>query len=141
MIRKRVKLEESATVKLKRCDVSPRKMGIVVKLVQNKSIEYALALLSYSSRAGSLALYKLIKSAMASVKFKKKEGEKLCEKDWFIIESCVGSAGMIRKMKPVSRGVGHTIRRRFSHVVITITRRKQALDRLLNKVKDIKETE
>ena len=51
---------------LKYARISPRKVGIVLDLIRNKPVDYAMAVLKYTPKAACEYLIKLLKSASAN---------------------------------------------------------------------------
>ena len=94
---------------------SPRKVRLVADLVKGKSVEDALAALSFLPKRAAAPVAKLIKSAAANAKDKGEKVEGLKVKS-----ITVESAGMGKRWMPRAMGRATPIRRRKSRVMITL---------------------
>ncbi|MEM7173858.1 MAG: 50S ribosomal protein L22 [Bacteroidota bacterium] len=106
--------------KLNKLNISPRKSRLVVDLIRGKTVERALNLLQFETKRASLPIKKLVYSAVANWK-QNKENEKLGEEnELYIKEVYVGSAGMLKRIKPAPQGRAHRIRKRLSHITLCV---------------------
>lgn len=93
----------------------PRKVRLVTELVKGKSVDRALAMLSVMPRRAALPLVGLIKSAAANSGVPKDEAGRL------IIKNITVDKGLVfKRFNPVSRGRAHPIKKRTSHVTVTL---------------------
>lgn len=101
---------------LKYARISPRKVSIVLDLIRNKPLKYALAVLSHTPKAACAYLIKLLNSAVANaVNNNQMDVTKLYISECFV---CPGS--IIKRIQPVSKGRAHRIKKRISHVTIAV---------------------
>lgn len=96
---------------------SPRKLQLVAESLKGLSLKQALENLSFLRKRAAKPLLKTLKSAIANAvaNFKLKE-ENLKIKSVQILK-----APMLKRFRPVSRGVAHPYKRRMSHIKIVLT--------------------
>ena len=108
-----------ATAQLKTYRQSPRKVRLVADLVRGKTVPHALALLATLPKRAALPMEKLVRSAVASATAKGASAENL------VIASIEVNGGIVfRRMMPRARGRGATIRKKTSHVSVTLGTKK-----------------
>ena len=96
--------------------ISPRKVGVVCDLIRGKSVAQANAILALTPKAACEPLIKLVKSAAANAENNHSmDHDKLYVKEIF---ACPGP--ILKRMRPVSKGRGHRINKRTSHITIVI---------------------
>ncbi|MDR1240381.1 MAG: 50S ribosomal protein L22 [Oscillospiraceae bacterium] len=105
---------------LKYARISPRKVGIVLDLIRNKPVRLALAILQNTSKSASEYLEKLLKSAIANAV----NNNDMEVSNLYISECFVCPGPTARRMLPVSKGRGHRILKRSSHVTIAVKDRR-----------------
>lgn len=104
------------TVKSKYLKISPRKLRLAVNLVRGKNIQYAKGILTLSNTKSSRMVKSLVDSAIASAK------ESGSEVDKFYINSINCSDGpRLKRGKPASKGSMMAIKKRQSHLSISIS--------------------
>ena len=106
---------QEAKAQLKSYRQSPRKVRLVAKAVRGKSVTNALAQLGFTTKRAADPLYKLIRSAVANAKEKSMSEEKLVIKELKVDEGAI-----LYRRRPRSRGMSNPIRKRTSHVSITL---------------------
>lgn len=100
--------------------ISPRKVNIVLKLIKNKSLEEALAILQYTPKAASPVLTKLLKSAAANA-----VNNNELNLDQLYVESCFANQGpVLKRIMPRARGSAARINKRTSHITVVLKERK-----------------
>lgn len=104
---------------LKSYNQPPRKVRLVTDLVKGKSVEQALAALSFLPKRASLPVRKLIESAAANAKDKGADVKKLR-----VANITVDSAGMLKKYMPRAMGRAAPVRRRKSQISVTLSESK-----------------
>ena len=101
---------------LKYARISPRKVSIVLDLIRNKPIDYAMAVLKHTPKAACAYLEKLLKSAIANaVNNNKMDVSRLYVSECFV---CPGP--IIKRIRPMSKGRAYRIKKRTSHVTIAL---------------------
>lgn len=110
---------------LKNYRQSPRKVRLVAGLVQGKSLSEALTFLKFTVKRASDPLAKLIASAAANAE---KQGE---NPDTLFIKSMTVDGGVtLHRTMPRARGSAYPIRKRSSHVSVTLAKREaQSVER------------
>ncbi len=115
---------------------SPRKVRVVADLVRGKSAADAAAMLSFVPKRASLPIQKLLNSAIANAKNLSIPLENLVVK-----EIAVDGGKILYRRLPMSRGRAFTMRKRTSHVTLTLAEKipkaKKSKNRLnLNELKE-----
>ena len=96
--------------------MSPRKVKIVCDLLRGKKVDLAAAIVANTGKAASEPVAKLLKSAVANAENNHSmDHDKLYVKEIF---ACPGP--ILKRMRPVSKGRGHRINKRASHITIVI---------------------
>ena len=94
---------------------SPRKTRLVADIVRGKKIEDAITVLSFISKRASLPIQKLLASALANAKNLSLSTENLIVK-----EISVDDGATLYRRRPRSKGMANPIRKRTSHVSVTL---------------------
>lgn len=94
---------------------SPRKVRLVADAVRGKGIEEAINVLSFIPKRSALPLQKLLASALANAKDLSVPTENL-----IIKEIKVDAGSTLYRRRPRSRGMANPIRKRTSHVSVTL---------------------
>ncbi len=100
---------------LKNYRQSPRKVRLITSLIQDKSVERALAELDLLIKRGSLPVKKVLASAAANAKT---QGKNLT--DLIIKEAVVNEGTVLKRSMPRARGRAFPILKRSSHISITL---------------------
>lgn len=95
--------------------VSPRKARLVVDLVRGKHVEEAINILSFTRRAASEPVRKLIESAIANA-----EQAEANVDDLFVKEIFVDEGPTLRRFRPRAMGRATRINKRTSHVTCVL---------------------
>jgi len=100
---------------------SPRKVRLVADTVRGKKVEDAITVLSFISKRSALPLQKLLSSALANAKNLSLPTENL-----FVKEIRVDAGTTLYRSQPRSyKGGDSTIRKRTSHITVTLSQKKQ----------------
>ena len=122
------------TARLNNQRTSPRKMRLVANLIKGKNALHALDLLSVTPKRSTGPLSKLLASAIANAKVKGMTADTL------VISSIrVDGGATLKRMIPGSRGSGFPIKKRTSHILITLDEAKKKIE-APKKAKKVKET-
>jgi len=101
---------------LKHLRTSPRKVRLVADLVRGKKVDNALNQLKLTNKKVTLPLYKLLMSAVSNA-----ENNFELEKDNLMIKEIrVDDGATLKRWMPRAHGRATTIRKRSSHVMITL---------------------
>lgn len=105
-----------ARAHLRYARISPRKVSIVLDLIRNKPVDYAMAVLENTPKSACEYLKKLLKSAMANaVNNYQMDVSRLYVSECFV---CPGP--ILKRIRPVSKGRAYRIEKRSSHVTIVL---------------------
>jgi large subunit ribosomal protein L22 len=107
---------ETQTAKLNYLRIAPRKVRSVGDLIKGLSVNNAEAQLRIERRRPSVALLKLLRSAVANAKN---------NKHWdtnhlFIVNVRVDQGPMLKRMLPRARGSASPIQKKMSNVILTL---------------------
>jgi len=107
-------MEYTATYRFAR--ISPRKVRLMADLVRGKSADEALELLRFQPHRGARMLEKVIRSALANA-----EDRRAPHLDELILTDVrVDGGPMFKRMMPRARGMASIIKRRMSHIRVTL---------------------
>ena len=102
--------------KAKYLRISPYKLRTVVALIRGKSVEEADAILNYCTKGGSAEVRKVLLSAAANAE----HNNGMDRGDLIVAEAFVDGGPHLKRMQPVSKGRGHAILKRTSHVTVIL---------------------
>jgi len=104
---------------LKNYRQSPRKVRLVTDLIKGKTLAEAVTLLKFNIKRASDPIAKLISSAAANAQ---KQGENPNE---LIVKNITVDEGItMHRSMPRARGSAFRIRKRSSHVTVTLDKKK-----------------
>ena len=104
---------------------SPRKVRLVASAMKGKSIPVALASILYIDKKASGPLKKLIESAVANAK----SAHGLEAENLIIKEFRVDAGTVMKRMMPRARGSSAPIKKRTSHVLLTLAEKPAAVSK------------
>ena len=96
--------------------ISPRKARLSADLSRGKRVEDALNMLEFDNRRSSAFVRKVLMSAVANAQ----DRGRLDPMDLRVVESFVDEGWTLKRYRPVSRGRGHGIKKRCSHITIKV---------------------
>jgi large subunit ribosomal protein L22 len=102
---------------LKELRMTPRKVGEVVALVRNRSVDDALVILSHTPRRAAKPVAKLIESARANAT----NNHGLKADGLQIATISVTSGARMKRYRPVARGMAHPFQKRSSNIYLTLS--------------------
>ena len=102
--------------KLSRLPVSGFKVGVFVDQIRGKYVSDALDILSFSKKASSKNLKKLLESAIANAEHNKG----LDVDNLFISDISVDEAFLLKRIKPRARGRADRIQKRSCHINLAL---------------------
>lgn len=112
--------EVKATAKYVRME--PRKVRMVVDQIRNKSVEQALELLQFSTRAAAEPVAKVLRSAVANA-----ENNNNLRSDNLVIKAAYVDEGpTLKRIRPRAKGSASRINKRTSHITVVVAPRKEA---------------
>jgi len=100
--------------------ISPRKVRMVVDTVRGKSVSQALSILDFTRKKAARPVQKLLKSAVANAA----ENNGISDVDALVIDRIMVDEGpTLKRYMPRARGRATPIRKRTSHIRITLRER------------------
>lgn len=111
--------KNTAFAVLRDCPSSPQKMRLVADLVRGMDVQRALDTLKFCPKVAARNVEKLLLSAIANWGVKN-EGARVEDAALYIKEIFVDGAGILKRLRPASRGRTHRIRKRSNHVTIVL---------------------
>lgn len=104
--------------KLQGVPSSPRKMRYVVDMIRGMEVNRALGALRFSSKAASVVVEKLLRSAIAN--WEQKNERKAEDGELFVTKVFVDGGATLKRMRPAPQGRGYRIRKRSNHVTLFV---------------------
>lgn len=102
--------------------ISPRKVRHLATLVRGKFADDALGLLRYYPQRGARMLETVIRSAMGNAQDPEQNKGKTTRVDDLVITDVrIDGGPMFKRIRPRARGMAFMIKRRMSHVSVTLT--------------------
>lgn len=96
--------------------ISPYKVRVVLDLIRHKSVFEAEAILENTSKAGAEPVLKAVRSAAANA-----ENNLSMNVNDLVVAECFADMGpTLKRMQPVSKGRGHRILKRTSHITVVL---------------------
>ena len=100
--------------------ISPRKARLVMDLVRGRDVDDAIAMLKFSKQRVSGMIEKVIRSAVANAN----EQEAAAPRNTlYVAKAWVDPGPVIKRFQPKDRGKAYSIKKRTSHLVVTIDER------------------
>ena len=100
--------------------VSPYKVRTVLDLIRGKSVAEAQAILENCTNGGAAPTKKVLLSAVANA-----EHNQGMDRGDLIVAECFANGGTsLKRMQPVSKGRGHAILKRTSHITVILDVKK-----------------
>ena len=102
--------------------VAPRKARTVIALVRGKSVEKALEILQFSTRAAAVDIAKVLRSAVANAEY----NNHLHANDLIVKSAYVDEGPTLKRIRPRAKGSASRINKRTSHITVVVAPRKEA---------------
>ncbi len=100
--------------------ISPYKVRTVLDLIRGKSVAEAKAILEHMPNGGAAPTLKVLMSAVANA-----EHNQGMDRGDLIVAECFANGGTsLKRMQPVSKGRGHAILKRTSHITVILDVKK-----------------
>lgn len=110
----------NATAKYVR--VSPRKAGDMARLIRGKKVAEAKAILALSPRAAAKLVGKVLDSAVANAE----NNHDLDADDLFVVQAYVNGGPTLKRFRPRAMGRAGRIRKRTSHITVSVDEKKES---------------
>ena len=111
-----------AVARLRNYPTSPRKMRLLADLIRGMEVENALNTLKFSPKDPSVALEKLLLSAVANWRVKN-EGIDIVAANLYVSTIFVDGGRSLKRMRPAPQGRAYRVRKRSNHVTIMVDSR------------------
>jgi large subunit ribosomal protein L22 len=98
-------------------DMSARKVRPYAALIRGRSADEALELLRYLPNKSARLLEQVLRSALGNAEDK---GARDID-ELVVVESCVDGGPIMKRIMPRARGTAYPIKRRYSHIRITLS--------------------
>ena len=109
---------ENPKALLKNYRQSPRKVRLVADSVRGKKVLEAITILSFMPKRAAEPVQKLLSSALANAK-----SLSIATEDLVVKEIRVDAGAILYRRRPRSHGMANPIRKRTSHVSVTLATR------------------
>ncbi|MGB0356657.1 MAG: 50S ribosomal protein L22 [Cytophagales bacterium] len=110
-----------SVAKLKNLAASPRKMRLVANVIRRKEVQNALNILHAMPQKGASHFAKLIRDAMANLKYQHASNKDLLKTSFYIKEAYVDGGPVLKRIRPAARGRAHPIRKPTCHLIVKIS--------------------
>jgi len=103
--------------------ISARKVRPLADLIRGKSADEALDILRYQPHRGARLLEKVLRSALGNAQDPDNpanRGRSVNVDDLVVTEAHVNGGPMFKRVRPRARGMAMMIRKRFSHIHVTL---------------------
>lgn len=108
--------------KLRHLRMSPRKVRLIANLISGLNIETAQHQLQFNPKLAAWPLLKLLNSAVANA-----ENNHKLEKSSLVVKSVIVNQGpTLKRFRPRAFGRAAAIRKRSSHIILTLTDKKSS---------------
>ncbi len=98
---------------------SPRKVRLVANLIKGKKVSVALDQMRFTDKKASGDLSKLLESAIANAKV-----QGFAKENLIVSEVRVDAGAVLKRSMPRARGSAFPIKKRTSHISITLAEKK-----------------
>ncbi len=102
--------------------VSPKKARDVAREIQGLPVSAALDILTFTPKKAAQLINKTLKTAIADAE----NNFSLSADEMIVKEAVIGAGPVFRRFKPRARGSAGAIRRRTSHIFITLAEAPEA---------------
>ena len=100
----------------KHARISARKVRSMANLIRGKHADEALDILKYMPHRGARMLEKVLKSALGNAEDRRAASVQ----NLVVVDARVDGGPMFKRIKPVSRGQAYMIKRRSSHIKVSL---------------------
>ena len=100
--------------------ISPRKARLVMNLIRGRDVDDALTLLRFSKQRASGMIEKVVRSAVANAN----EQDVPSRNTLYVSSAWVDPGPVIKRFQPKDRGKAYSIKKRTSHLVVTLDERE-----------------
>ncbi len=98
--------------------ISPYKAREVTRLIQDKTVDDALALLDFTPKRAGRVVAKTLRSAIANAE--NDPESQVSRVDLYVKEAVIGEGPTMKRFRPKARGMAGRMRHRTSHIRIVV---------------------
>ncbi len=110
------------TAKHRFARISARKVRLVADLVRGKFVDDALDILRFQPQRGARLLEKVIKSALANAQDPEQNPGRVADVGTMLLQDVrIDGGPMMKRFMPRARGISCMIKRRMSHISVTVS--------------------
>ena len=109
------------TAKHRYARISPRKARLLMDLIRGRNVDDALTMLRFSKKRASVMVEKVVRSAVANATEQDVAPKRNA---LFVSAAWVDEGPTIKRFQPKDRGKAYSIKKRTSHLVVTLDERK-----------------
>ena len=96
--------------------ISPRKVRPLAKLIRGKKVDDALALLRFQPHRGARLLEKVLKSAVGNADDLRAPNLA----GLVVVDARIDGGPMFKRLRPRARGMAHVIKKKTSHIKVSV---------------------
>jgi large subunit ribosomal protein L22 len=99
--------------------IAPRKARLLMNLIRGRDVDDAITLLRFSKQRASGMIEKVVRSAVANAA----EQDVRAKNTLYVAKAWVDPGPVIKRFQPKDRGKAYEIKKRTSHLVVTLDER------------------
>ncbi len=104
---------------------SPYKMRLVIDQIRGKSVNEAMALLTFSKKHAAVQIKKVLASAIANAEHQAREQNTSVDVDnLYVTHAIINEGPKLKRFTPAAMGRATPIQKRTSHVEIVVTEKE-----------------
>lgn len=96
--------------------ISATKVRPLARLIRGRRADEALALLQYQPQRGARLLEKVLKSSLGNAEDLRAPNPSAL----VVVDARVDGGPMFKRVRPRARGMAHVIKKRFSHIQVSL---------------------
>lgn len=105
--------------------IAPRKARLIIDLIRGQDVDHALSLLRFSKQRAAVLIEKVVRSAVANAA---EQSTAPAQGAYFVKEARIDGGPVIKRFMPKDRGKAYDIKKRTSHIVVTIDERPEGYE-------------
>ena len=102
--------------------IAPRKARLIMDLIRGRDVDDAIAMLKFSKQRASGMVEKVIRSAVANANEQETAN---IRNTLYVAKAWADPGPIIKRFQPKDRGKAYEIKKRTSHLVVTIDQREE----------------